>query len=416
MKTLLIIYAQWHPSNLAGVHRPRLIGNYLKEFGWKSRVLTVEEQYYEETPDYDFEKTFSTDFEVTRVKAFKLTKPRIIGDIGLRAFFQLYKKALEIIKTEKIDFVWIPIPSFYQAVLGRMIYEKTKTPYGIDYIDPWIRDISNRRNIRSVVSNFVAGILEPYALKKASLISGVSTSYYQGVINRNFRNKPIEHVGMPYGFDPKDHEIKLKDLQYPWDKYPNCKPIVYAGAFLPNSGLFIQVLFKAVSELKNKGQLDNSIKFFFIGTGNYFHKSIGAYAQEAGVDDAVIEIRERKPYLHILNYLSCAWKVMIIGSTEKHYTASKNFQSLLSRRPLFAMFHEESSACLILREANADNYLFKYNETMTGSDIKTQIDRILSEYLKDEVEWNVNFTKLEQYSARTSAKKLADKLNNLIGL
>lgn len=411
MKTLLIIYAQWHPSNLAGVHRPRLIGNYLSQLGWKPRVLTVEEKYYEEAQDYDFAKTFSSDFEVTRVKAFSVTKPRIIGDIGLRAFLQLYRKALEIIRTEKIDFVWIPIPSFYQAVLGRMIYEKTKIPYGIDYIDPWIRDISNRRSFRSILSNCVARIMEPYAVRKASLITGVATSYYQGVLDRNFRNKHIEHVEMPYGFDAEDYKIKLDNLSYPWDKYPACKPIIYTGAFLPKSDLFIQYLFNVISALRIKGKLDRNIKFFFIGTGSYSHKSIETYAKEAAIEDIVVEIRERKPYLHILNYLNSAWRVMIIGSTQKHYTASKVFQSLLSEKPIFAMFHKESSACSTMSEANADDFVFKYDEIMTDSDIKTNLTGLLLSYLKNEVEWKADLMKLEKYSARSSAEKLVGKLN-----
>ena len=373
--------------------------------------MTVEEEYYEETPDYDFEKTFSPDFEVTRVKAFSVTRPRIIGDIGLRAFLQLYRKALEIIRMEKIDFIWIPIPSFYQAILGRMIYEKTKIPYGIDYIDPWIRDISNRRNARSILSNCVARILEPYAVKKASLISGVATSYYQGVLDRNFKSKHIEHVEMPYGFDADDYKIKLDNLSYPWNEYPDCKPIVYAGAFLPKSGLFIQHLFKVISEFRHSSSLDKNIKFFFIGTGNYSHKSIEKYAKEAAIENIVIEIRERQPYLHILNYLNSAWRVMIIGSTEKHYTASKTFQSLLCGRPIFAMLHKESSACSIMRESNADSFVFKYDETMTDSDIKTNLTGLLPYYLKNEVEWKTDLSKLEKYSAGTSAEKLVDKLN-----
>ena len=414
MKKLLIIYAHWHPANLAGVHRPRLIGNYLTEFGWKPRVLTVDEQYFEETSDPDFEQTFSPDFEVTRVKAFSITKPRLVGDIGLRSFFQLYKKAKEIINTEIINFVWIPIPSFYQAVLGRMLHEKTGVPYGIDYIDPWIRNIDGRKNLRAVLSNQVARILEPYAVKKVSLISGVSTSYYQPVMNRNFMNKTIEHVGMPYGFDPDDHKIKLKNITYPWDKFPNCKPILYAGAFLPQSGLFMRLFFKAVHELRLNEMWDSSIRFCFVGTGNYMHKSIESYAKEAGIEDIVIEIRDRKPFLHILNYLDAAWRVMIIGSTEKHYTASKTFQALLSQRPLLTMFHEESSAADIMKEVNADQFTFRYSENMSVEDIVQKLKPMLLDYIKDDITWNPNLEKLDKYSARNSARLLVEKLNKIV--
>ena len=130
---------------------------------------------------------------------------------------------------------------------------------------------------------------------------------------------------MPYGSNPNSYLIKFENFSYPWKKYPNCEPIVFSGAFLPKSGLFIRTLFKTIYELKFNGNWGSSIRFFFIRTGNYSHRSIESYAKETGIDDIVIELRERLPYLHILNLLSSSWRVMIIGSTEKHYTASKVF-------------------------------------------------------------------------------------------
>ena len=95
MKNILIIYPHWPPSNLAGIHRPRLIGNYLHEFNWHPIIITVKPEYYEETHDNNISKTVSDKIEVHYVNALKITNPRIIGDIGLRAFYQLKTKALE---------------------------------------------------------------------------------------------------------------------------------------------------------------------------------------------------------------------------------------------------------------------------------------------------------------------------------
>ena len=140
MKNVLIIYPHWHPANLAGVHRPRLIGNFLPDFGWHPIVLTVKAEFFEETPDVDFKKTFRDHFEVHRVKAKPVGKIRLFGDIGIRAFGQLYKEAKSIIEAKDIHFIWIPVPSYYPSLIGRMLYSKYKIPYGIDYIDPWVRD------------------------------------------------------------------------------------------------------------------------------------------------------------------------------------------------------------------------------------------------------------------------------------
>jgi len=423
LPTLLIIYPHWHPANLAGVHRPRLIGNYLPDFGWKVRVLTVEEQYFEETLDPDFHRTFSENFEVTRVRAKKVTKPRIIGDIGLRSMKYIKRKALEIIRTEKIDFVWIPIPSFYMALVGPYLYKRTGVPYGIDYIDPWVRDLTNQRNPRAILSQWIARMLEPKAVKKAALITGVNRKYYEAVLERNKlldrKPHPVIEADFPYGFDPNDHKIILENIDYPWAKATSKAsslqhhgegrgPVwLYTGAFLPNSHLFVDLLFKALAEIRQEknGILENH-QFWFIGTGPYPAKRITAYAADHGIQDQVFEIRERAPYLHTLNYQTAADTLMIIGSTEKHYTASKTYQSLLSRRPVFALLHHQSQALEVLKECKADTYAVGYDDRQSETDFLNAMKKVLWARIENNT-WNPDLASLEKYSARESARKLS---------
>lgn len=420
--SILIIYPHWHPANLAGVHRPRLIGNFLSKFNCDVRALTVRSEYFEPPLDLDFEKTFSKDIQVTRVGALPLTKPRIIGDIGLRAIYHLYMGALEILTKEKFDFIWLPIPSFYNAVLGRLLYDKTKTPYGIDYIDPWVRDLTNQRNIRSKLTQYLAHWLEPFALKKVSVISGVATSYYELAIRRNFpefyengklmestlnphTGKKMIHVAMPYGFDPGDHQVKLTDIEAPWSSEVNQRIWLYAGAFLPNSHLLLEEMFRAISEIRSEGKWQSDIRLWFIGTGEYSAKSILQYAKDYSLEDIVFEKRERYPFLHILNWLSEADTVMIIGSTEKHYTASKTFQALLSKKPIFCVFHKDSSALDIMSKCNANDYAVNYcpkeSSRLLGQKYKKALLKRLSR--KD---WNVDLKPLQRFSAEVSAKQL----------
>ncbi len=412
MKTVLIIYPHWVPANLAGVQRPRLIGNFITEFGYKPLLLTVDSHYYEESLDFLMEKTVSDDFEVVYTKAFPITKPRILGDIGIRAFKFLKNEALRLCKERPIDFIWIPIPSFYTSLLGRILHDKTKIPYGIDYIDPWVRDITNQNNLRAKLSQVVAKVLEPYAIKKAALISGVSTAYYAPVIKRNFKMEPV-HVGMPYGFDPKDHEIQIDNLKLPWSDQPDCKAWIYAGAFLPNSHLFIEGLFKSVAHLKKIKGWDEHIRLYFIGTGPYPAKRITSYAKDYGLEDIVFEQRERAPFLHVLNFLSKADRVMLLGSTQKHYTASKTFQCLLSKKPLFAMLHAESSAVDILNESRASRFLWRYKEDDDLDKIAQELVAILIDF-QSEFTWSINLLNLDDYSAKKSAKALASAIDKVL--
>ena len=412
MKTVLIIYPHWVPANLAGVQRPRLIGNYLKQFGYKPVLLTVDSKYYEETPDPHIAKTASDDIEVIYTKAYKVSKPRIIGDIGLRAFPFLKEKALKICEERQIDCIWIPIPSFYTAILGRIIHDKTGIPYGIDYIDPWVRDITNQNDTRAKLSQTVARTLEPYAVKKAAFITGVSTPYYWPVIERNFNTPPV-HAGMPYGFDPNDHKLKLEGLKMPWDGIDNCKPWIYAGAFLPNSHVFMDCFFHAIKTLRDQGRWDVNVKLFFIGTGPYPAKRITAYAADYGLEDIVVEQRERQPFLNILNYLSHADRVMLFGSTEKHYTASKTFQCLLSERPLFTVLHAESSAVKVIQDVNADAYLVPYNDGDTKDKIVEEMVKVLNTFQNVET-WTPELQSLDQYSSKQSAKVLAEAMDEVL--
>jgi len=138
MNKILIIYPHFPPSNLAGVHRPRLFAQHLPSFGWEPVILTVHEEYYEEALDWNLHKLIPAGMRIEKVKAYQVTKPRLIGDIGLRAFFQLRKKALELVRKEKIDFVYIPIPSFYVALIGSYLHQKAFVKYGIDYVDSWV--------------------------------------------------------------------------------------------------------------------------------------------------------------------------------------------------------------------------------------------------------------------------------------
>jgi hypothetical protein len=124
MKNVLIITSHFPPSNLAGVHRGRLFAKYLPNYGWNPIVLTVDEKYYEEKLDYDLNCLVPAGLHIEKVNAFNNSKPRTIGDIGLRSFFQLLKRANTLLEISKIDFVYIIIPSFYLSLLGRFLYRK----------------------------------------------------------------------------------------------------------------------------------------------------------------------------------------------------------------------------------------------------------------------------------------------------
>src|SRR3954462_3315541 len=133
MKKIIIVAPHFPPSNLAAVHRTRLFAKHLPSFGWEPIIVTGHPDYYEEETDWNLHEMLPKGLRVETVKAIPVKPVRTIGDIGIRGFYFMYRKIIELSREEKIDFVYIPIPSNYAALLGRKVFKKTGIPFGIDY-------------------------------------------------------------------------------------------------------------------------------------------------------------------------------------------------------------------------------------------------------------------------------------------
>lgn len=439
MKNILIISPHYPPSNLAAVHRSRLFAQHLPAFGWNPIILTVHENFYEEALDWNLHKLIPADQRIEKVSAFKVGKPRLVGDIGLRAYFQLRRRALELIRAEKIDFVYIPIPSFYMALLGPYLFKRTGVPYGIDYIDPWVHEFpgSNKIFSRHWFSTQLAKLLEPIAVKHAALITGVSEGYYKPVLDRNPHLKTQAlTAAMPYGGEESDHDFirnkgeEVSSTSLNLSQLPSTLKFIYAGAMLPKAYKPLEEIFKALSQLPppslglpTSGWLASStlqpfqppqpFQLHFIGTLG----TIKPIAEKHSLyETTVFEHPDRIPYLDVLTQLEAADAVFILGSTEPHYTPSKVYQGVLSGKPILAVLHEQSTAVNVLRASNAGIVI-----TMKGEE---DLDTLSARFLEGLREFEnfrktfdpnkINRAAFEQYSAKAVTAQLVEKLDEIV--
>jgi hypothetical protein len=421
MKKILIISPHYPPSNLAAVHRSRLFALHLPKFGWEPIILTVDERDYEESLDWNLHSMLPKNQRIEKVRAFPVTKPRLIGDIGLRAFLQIRKRALELVQSESIEFVFIPIPSFYTALIGPYLHRKTGVKYGIDYIDPWVHRFPGSDKIfsRHWFSMHLAKFLEPKAVKDVSLITGVAEGYYQGVIDRNPKlKKQSLFAAMPYGGEASDH-LGLAEMHIePYLFHKNNKlQFVYAGAMLPKAYGPLESIFRSISSQIAKYQ---DIEIHFIGTGflsNDEHRfNIKPLAEKYGLWNSVIfEHPKRIPYLDVLLHLSFADAVFILGSTEPHYTPSKTYQGVLSKKPILAILHEKSSAAEVVVSTGAGQAMC-FNGIEGLDDIEKGFDTVIEKFRKFVIDFepqNVNQLLFEEFSATMVTKKLVMALDKL---
>ncbi len=403
------------------MHRSRLFAQHLPSFGWDPIILAVDERDYEESLDWNLHALLHEDHRIEKVRAFPVTRPRLIGDIGLRAFFQLRRRALELVIAESIDFVYIPIPSFYPSLIGRYLHRKSGVKYGIDYIDPWVHRFPGSDKVfsRHWFSMYIAKFLEPKGVKRASLITGVAEGYYQGVIDRNpYLLRNCVFAAMPYGGEASDHS-RLNELQLePYLFKKNEKfQLVYAGAMLPNAYGPLESIFNAIAD---KVKEFNNVEFHFIGTGyasnDEFSFNIKPLAEKYGLWNSVVfEYPKRIPYLDVLVHLSLADAVFILGSTEPHYTPSKTYQGVLSEKPILAVLHEKSTAAEVIDSTGAGQTLC-FNGIDGLGDIECHFVKAINQFRQFAEELdpkNVNHSLFDEYSAKSVTAKLAASLDSL---
>lgn len=362
------------------------------------------------------------ELRIEKVNAIQVTRPRLIGDIGLRAFISMYRKAKNLIREEKIDFLYITIPSFYGALWGRWLHESTRIPYGIDYIDPWVHEFPGSKKLfsRHWLATKVSSFLEPIAVKKASLISGVAASYYQDVIERNpkLRDRCVS-VAIPYGSERSDHEAveKLNLQPYLFRKSDKFQ-MVYAGAMLPKAYGLLEKIFLAI---RNAPEIFKDVEFHFVGTGkstsdpNGFN--IKPMAEKYGLwQKSIFEYPARIPYLDVLVHLNAADGVFILGSTEPHYTPSKVYQAVLSQKAILAVLHQDSTAVKVIRDSQA-GIVLNFNGYMDVEKIRDSFGRLFQEYrefISNYDYYEVDQSPFRQYSAEKITSTLNDSINKIV--
>lgn len=421
MRTVVLVAPHFLPSFLPSVHRSRLWAYHLAEFGWRPVILTTDPNYYECRVDWDLMDLLPDDLEIIRTKALPTRPVRIIGDIALRSFIWYYRELCRLARAGRMDFLHITIPASNAALLGPMIYRRFGVPYGIDYIDPWVQEFPREDPVwtKAGLSQLLAEWLEPIAVKKARLITGINQAYFASVLRRNpHLHEYAETSGMPYGGSDRDFDAIRKKPRKSFIFSPNTGKLhlIYAGAMLPKAFTVLDRLLAAVSLLRGSNrELAERLRIHFIGTGLYEGEAtrghtVKPYIEKHGLADMAEELPCRISYLDVLNHLQLSTAILVIGSTEAHYSPSKIYQSVMAQRPVFALLHEESTAVKTLRDSRAGD-VFTFNEQMLPEPMRLAeaLEHFLINfhYHPDQVNWEA----FREVSARETTSLLAAALN-----
>jgi len=420
VKRLVLLSTYFPPGNLAGVHRARLWSQHLAEFGWEPTVVTTNPRYYEERLDPALTRLVPDDAKVIYTPALPTRPIRVVGDLGIRAMWWHYRALSKLAQQGKMDFLLITVASHYSSVLGRMIHRRYGVPYGIDYQDPWISESLSRLQFLSKAwaADKLAHLLEPWAVRDAALITGVAPGYFASVLKRNpdVAERALT-ASMPIGGSERDFEIvgKMAPQPFLFDPDDGNFHFIYAGALLPRGVIIVDAFLQGLAHLRSMAPMTAArVRVHFVGTGRSPNDASGHQvlprAQAMGVADLVTEHPHRIGYVDSLNHLMRAGAVLVLGSTERHYTPSKLFLAVLSRRPVFAVLHAESTAVGMLEAARAGHAIVLAESELPDPDtiargLRSMIER--PTYDANAVDWSA----FDAYSARNSARILATALD-----
>jgi glycosyltransferase involved in cell wall biosynthesis len=361
-RTVIIVSPYFPPSTLAGVHRARHLAKHLPAAGWWPIVLCVDDAFHEERLDPGLAALVPASVEIVKTTAVSasFTRPIGLGEISLRAWRPLWRTLQHLLETRPIKAVLITGSPYYPMLFAARIKRQYGVPVVLDFQDPWVSAYAATRTrwSKDGISHRLAVALEPRAVRAADMITSVSQTQNDEMAARYPWLATSIMAAIPIGGDPDDFDaLRAHPPAHRQVKLdPAMINLSYVGTFLPRAEPLARTLFKALARLReSKPELAARLRFHFVGTSNQPNGHglfrISPIATEAGVGDLVVETPQRVPFLEALSLLANSDGLLLIGSDEPHYTASKIYPALMSSRPFLSLFHRASSAHAILSAA-----------------------------------------------------------------
>lgn len=366
MRRLLIVSPHFPPSNTADSQRVRMLLPFFSENGWEATVLAVKPEQVAAPLDPWLEEGLPVDIEISRVNALSLKWQRVpgLGSLDLRAIPAMKRNGDALLVSKSFDLAYFSTTVFGVHVLGPYWKKKFGLPFVMDYQDPWVSDYYSKHpeivppggRLKFAITQWLARKYEPRVLKECAGITSVSPDYPKNLKIRYSQIAELKSQVLPFPASIRD--LDRIDEQtgdaFNQTKCGECINWVYVGRGGKDMQTAVSSLFKAVSDWR-KGQSKEAgnLRIHFVGTSyapaGQGEQTIMPLAEKYGLVDIVTEVTDRIPYSEMLRYLKNADALIVPGSDDPAYTASKIYPYLMARKPLLAVFHENSSVVNLIK-------------------------------------------------------------------
>lgn len=428
MKKLLIISPRFPPINAPDMHRVRQSLPYFRRMGWEPEVWHVDANRVERDRDPLLCKTIPHDVEIRSVGALKPQWTRLVGlgSLALRSLPYYYWQVTHRLARGDIDLVYFSTTAFPVMILGRYWKRRFGIPYVIDMQDPWHTDYyldqpPDERPPKFWFSYRLDKYLEPVAMKGVDGIISVSHEYCNTLCARYDNICPSMCEVIPFSASQIDFTVAQSEhiIQGVVESSSDLINLVYAGAISSSMKVAARAILGAVSQGRREHpELFLRVRLHFVGTSyappGEGKKSVMPIAEEYNLNGVVDEYPDRIPYFRALRLLRQADILVVPGSDEVAYTASKLATYILARRPLLAVFHERSSIVAVLHETKAG--------TAVTFDEGTSAD-VLADRVKDELETmlrrlpytpDINWKAFTPFTAEAMTRRQVEVFNRVV--
>jgi hypothetical protein len=346
-----------------------------------------------------------------------------IGDLGLRALRGLHQEGNRLLSTERFDALMITTYPVYPAWLGPRFKRRFGLPFILDLQDPlvgaWGRSVGpgGEPDVRSRLSRRAAMWIERRVVPHVDAFTAVSMRTIDDLAARVPAARSRPKLEMPIGWDARDWEVSEEARFDPG--WPSAvRHFVYIGTLLPAGHDIVRALAAAAAIVAREGGAPFDLRF--IGTSNqtrYDGPPLLATVVDSPARALVHEEPQRVPYLRALSLLRRADVVLVLGTREPHYTASKLYPALASGKPVLAVLHEDSQAVAVARRAEGVTLVTFTEDTSDArlTELVTAALRHLSTALAMPPARYDRLPVLAEFQAESLAKRLAGLLDEVVG-
>ena len=373
MKRLLIVSPHFPPVNAPDHQRVRMALPYFRDHGWAAEVVAVEPGQVLAPHDPFLVATLPPDVPVHRVRAMSPQWGRLpgLGSLGYRCLPAVTRKLHELLRADpRPTLVYFSTTQFavHAAIPG--IAKIPGVKMALDYQDPWVSTYYQEHpgvtppggRLKYAINRFFARRQQTRALRHVAGCTSVSARYFEQIRPAHPWLREEQLLVLPFGGAAHDFEV-LRQHPVPQQHFPRRTdpgaPLnwVYAGRGGPDMARALNGFFGGLKlALPRQPELGN-LRIHFLGTdyaaGARARPTVQPLAEAAGLGQLVIEKPHRLGYGETLQCLLDADALIIPGSDDSGYTASKLYPYILARRPLLAIFHRDSSVVDVLRSTRA---------------------------------------------------------------